>query len=101
MSTQETVQFFPQEPNGGVVATLRHAGPGRVRLTFDDVSHQPGVGTIAWRHESLFTHKDFDAESFRSLKLSRDELALIGENLLIRLVAQLEGKPIGRGYEST
>jgi len=98
MTSQETQPFFPEEPREGVVATLKRAEAGRVRLTLDDVSHQPGVGVTAWRHDRLFTHKDFDANALRSLTLSREELALIGENLVIRLLAQMEGKSLGRGY---
>ena len=101
MSRQVTLPFVSEQPRIGVVATLTRAESGRVRLTLDDVDHQPSVGTILWSHKQLFTHKDFDADSPCSMHLSKEDLALIGENLLIRLVAQLEGKYQSRGYEST
>ncbi len=100
MTPQETQPFFPEEAREGVVATLKRAESGRIRLTLDDVSHQPSIGVTAWRHDRLFTYKDFDAESLRLMKLSREDLALIGENLVIRLLAQIEGKSLGRGYEA-
>jgi len=36
---------------------------------------------------ALFSSKEFDGAQLRSLKLSENELARIGENLLIRLLA--------------
>ncbi len=101
MTAYETVPSFPDEPREGVLATLKISEAGRIRLALNDVSHQPGVGVTTWRQERLFTHKDFDADSLRSMKLSREDLALSGENVLIRLLAQVEGKSSRRGYEFT
>jgi len=90
MSSQEAHPFVPEAPELGVVASLRAMPGGQVRLTFDDVQLQPALDTVAWRHVSLYTHTDFDAKALLNLALSQEELALIGQNLLIRLVAQAE-----------
>jgi len=92
MSSQETRPFVPETPELGVIASLKGMPGGLVRLTFDDVQLQPALDTVAWRYVSLYTHTDLDAKALLNMSLSQEELALIGQNLLIRLVAQAESR---------
>ena len=88
---------FPATDDGvregsGVVVSLRPTSKGRVCLVLDDVEVQLGVGRSGWRHESFFTSKELDREALEKLDLSKDELAEIGENILIRLLATNRAK---------
>lgn len=71
----------------GIAVSLRRTSNGRVCLVLDDVAVQLGVGRNGWRHETFFTAKEFDRSALENLNLSKDELAEIGENILIRLLA--------------
>ena len=72
----------------GVAARLDFNGE-KCRLVFDDVSAPDKASE--WRRERPFTSKEFDCERLVGLKLTKEELAQIGENLVIRLLA-LNGK---------
>jgi hypothetical protein len=71
----------------GVVASLAPTANGKMRLVFDDAESDRESNPTAWTPRALFSSKEFDAVQLRSLKLSESELARIGENLLIRLLA--------------
>jgi hypothetical protein len=77
----------PSWPTTGVVATLHQVADGRFRLTLEDVASVMTLDAITWKREGLFTYREFDTPSLRELKLTQQQLAEIGENLLIRLIA--------------
>lgn len=72
----------------GVVARMEFNGD-TCRLVFEDVS--AGPKSASWRHERPYTSKEFERARLIDLKLTKDELAQIGENLVIRLL-ELSGK---------
>lgn len=71
----------------GVVATLVDLGDGTLRLVFDDVNRLPGSLPPQWETVCLFTCFEHDKQRIVDLRLGKDELARIGENLLLRLAA--------------
>ena len=71
----------------GVVACLTPIADGKTRLVFDDVKSDRQSRPTAWTPTALFTWREFDFAQLQDLKLSESELARIGENLLIRLLA--------------
>ncbi|XXF77741.1 hypothetical protein P2318_32535 [Myxococcaceae bacterium GXIMD 01537] len=71
----------------GVVASLVENPDGSLRLLFDDLDRLPDTEPPVWRTQVLFTFKDYDKERVLGGKFSKEELAEIGENVLIRLVA--------------
>ena len=85
----------------GVVATLTPTPAGRLRLTFDDVRTVPTLDAITWRRVGLFTHTDFDSTAAQNFDLTREQLAEIGENLLLRLFAQHEMGTQDGNYRAT
>lgn len=74
----------------GVVAYIRVTEGGKIKLTLDDVSSEKQPPTT-WCHEVLFTSNTYDSEAMKSLNLTKEQYADIGENLIIRLLA-LDGK---------
>jgi hypothetical protein len=75
----------------GVVCCLRELPSGEVRLTIDDVANQSSSTSGSWEHRALFTCKDFEAKAITGLQLSEHELAELGLNILVRLVAHGKG----------
>ena len=71
----------------GVVACLTSVDDGKTRLIFDDAQADRERSPTAWAPTALFTWKELDFAQLKDLKLSERELAQIGENLLIRLLA--------------
>lgn len=71
----------------GVVACLTSVVDGKTHLVFDDVRSDRKSNPLAWTPTALYTRKELDFARLRDLKLSEPELARIGENLLIRLLA--------------
>ena len=71
----------------GVVASLAQTANGKMRLVLDDAESDRERKPTTWTPRALFSSKEFDGAQLRSLKLSENELARIGENLLIRLLA--------------
>ena len=80
-------QSHPSSTTTGVVATLQQISQGRFRLILDDVKSVSTLDATTWRREGLFTSRDFEISSKRDLDLTKEQLAEIGENLLIRLMA--------------
>lgn len=70
----------------GVVTYIKRLESGDIRLVMDDVKTSTGTSG-KWSKEVLFTHKDYDAQKMCGLELSKDDYAMIGENLVIRLLA--------------
>jgi hypothetical protein len=60
---------------------------GKTRLIFDDVQSYSKTNPTSWKFQSLFTWNDYDSIKLNKLELSEKDLAAIGENLLIRLLA--------------
>ena len=75
----------------GVVACLREIDSSTLRIIFDDVTTSDPHHPVDWNTRVVFTFNDYDKDEMLSLKLSKEEFAIIGENLVIRLLA-LEGK---------
>jgi hypothetical protein len=71
----------------GVVASLAPIANGKLRLVFDDAESDRESRPTAWTPMALFSSKEFDAARLENAKLSERELAQIGENLLVRLLA--------------
>ena len=71
----------------GVVARLTPVVDGKTHLVFDDVTSDHERNPIAWRQTAPYTRKELDFAELKDLKLGEPELARIGENLLIRLLA--------------
>jgi hypothetical protein len=71
----------------GVVARLTPVIDGKTHLVFDDVTSDRKSNPTAWTQTALYTRKELDFAELKDLKLGERELARIGENLLIRLLA--------------
>ena len=71
----------------GVVASLLQTSEGHMCLVLDDVQYQLGSGASLWKAKQFFTAREYSEADIVDGSLSMQELALIGENLLIRLVA--------------
>lgn len=71
----------------GVVASLINTSKGHLCLVLDDVRYQLGIGAASWKAEQFFTAREYSEAELVEGSLSKDELALIGENLVIRLLA--------------
>ena len=69
----------------GVVCSLRDIGDGKVRLILDDVSNTSSSTKDDWKHEVVFTWKDYEKKKIEEYELSDKELADFGYNLLARL----------------
>jgi hypothetical protein len=48
-----------------------------------------------WNKDQLFTYNDYNAADLKAINLSREEFALIGENLIMRLFAGRKIKGAG------
>lgn len=70
----------------GVAAYIKDQGDGTFRLVFNDVEASSDSESPNWSHNVLFTSNTYDADSLMNLSLSKEQLAEIGENLLIRLL---------------
>jgi hypothetical protein len=71
----------------GVVASLINSSEGHLCLVLDDVQYQLGVGAASWKAEQFFTAREYSEADLVEGSLGKEELALIGENLIIRLLA--------------
>ncbi len=71
----------------GVAAFLQAKNNGKIRLVFNDVEASSETNNLNWRHNVLFTHNDYDAETIKNMSLSKEQFAEIGENLVIRLLS--------------
>ena len=71
----------------GVAAFLRVQADGTLRLVLNDIESISGSSEPDWKHLTLFTHKDYDADELKALSISKEKFAEIGENLVIRLLA--------------
>lgn len=71
----------------GIVVSLAEQHDGSLRLVVDDVDKVPSTEPPVWRTRSLFTFTDFEKTRLVNIQLSQKELAMIGENVLIRALA--------------
>jgi len=73
----------------GVLLSLRYFDNGKGRLSFDDVVNESSSSIEnVWKHDDRIIFKDYDLESLENLHISKNELAEIGQILLIRLIAR-------------
>ena len=70
----------------GVVTYLQGIELECVRLVMDDVSSLDKEA-VSWKAVVPFTSNEYPALDLKSLNLSKEQLAQIGENLVIRLLA--------------
>ena len=87
--------------NTGIVASLHRLEDGKIRLVFDDVRQMPMLDASGWSHERLYTSAEYDLKTFEELGLSKEELAKLAENLILRLVALEKGGIPPVGYNVT
>ena len=85
----------------GIVASIHRLQDGKIRLVFDDVRQMPMLDASGWRHERLYTSAEFDQKTFEDLDLSKEELAKLAEDLILRLVALEKGGIPPVGYNVT
>jgi hypothetical protein len=71
----------------GVVASLRDLGNGMSKLIFDDVYGDSTNNPVAWTFTNFFTGRDYENEALDEMNLSAGEYQMIGENLVVRLLA--------------
>ena len=69
----------------GIVCCLRKNNNEELTLIFDDVSNEKQGTSGTWKHNVVFTWKDIKAKDIENLP--ETELAEIGSNLIIRLLA--------------
>ena len=74
--------------SNGVVACLREVEGGKLRLIFDDVVTDNPCHPASWKTEMLFTFNDYDKDKMSSLELTKEDFAMIGENLVLRLLVR-------------
>jgi hypothetical protein len=71
----------------GVAVSLSPDENGQTKVILDDIGPLPRViANHAWEHEGLFTFENFDTAELQALATDREKLALLGENILIRLL---------------
>jgi hypothetical protein len=58
-----------------------------MRLILDDVRADTDMSPKSWSHYCLYTFNDYDATELKEMALSQEDLAMIGENLVMRLLA--------------
>lgn len=78
----------------GIVVTLRHTSDGKICLVLDDVHYQAALDASLWRHERFFTAKEYSSKDLQELRLSKEQFAEIGENIILRLTAGIRGAKI-------
>ena len=84
-----------------MLATLRTLSDGKCQLIFDDMSALSTLDAFNWAQENLYTIKEFDSAQLEDMSFSKEELAEIAENILIRLVALNKNGKISKGYDAT
>jgi len=73
--------------DNGVAVTLSPDENGQTKIILDDVIPLLRVGAShAWEHNGLFTSTSFPTADLEALRVDRDTLALLGENILMRLL---------------
>lgn len=71
----------------GVVACLREIDSCTLRLIFDDVTTDDPHHPVDWTTNVLYTFNDYNKDEMVALNLSQEEFAMIGENLIARLLS--------------
>lgn len=68
--------------------TLSPDERGQTKVILDDIRVLHRVGdTHAWEHDGLFTFRSFSTSELEAVLLDREDLALFGENIIMRLLA--------------
>jgi len=82
--------------HSGIVVSLRATSDQHLCVVFDDVRQQPAADALSWTHQRLFTAAEYSRSELEGMGLSKDQLAQIGENIVVRLLALSKaGKPPG------
>jgi len=71
----------------GVVASLTDLGDGSTLLELDDVEHRQEYKKHSWSFKHHYTSNEYRKDTQGNLELSPADYQLIGENLVIRLLA--------------
>ncbi|MFQ5548086.1 MAG: hypothetical protein ACE5FV_07340 [Woeseia sp.] len=86
--TDYEIQQFEGRSDRGLVVTLSQDTKGRTTLIFDDACRQSRVGDGAgWESQAFYTKVEFSTDQLEKLQVSNKDLARIGENIVIRLLA--------------
>lgn len=93
------IERITAQGDSGVVASLTTTADGKYRLSLDDVTRLPMLDATAWKHSRPFTSHEYDKLALENLNLSKEELAMIGENIVIRLIALAKGRGAFTGYD--
>ena len=70
----------------GVTAYLQKESDEKLKLVLNDVVATTSGDSPDWRHNVLFSSNSYDSESLKQCSLSKEQYALIGENLVMRLL---------------
>lgn len=73
----------------GVLASLSRSGDF-IRLNLDDAESNKVELPKQWKTITPYTSVEFDTDKLLNLELSEREYAMIGENIVARLVAVLK-----------
>ena len=76
-----------QRARRGISVCLHPLEDGRLRLVFDDVVAESDQWPQFWRSHVFVTHNDYEAERLRSMGLSENQFAQIGELVVAHLLA--------------
>jgi len=79
--------------NSGVICSLIELENGKYRLILDDVSNSDKTTKCEWKHEVVFTWKEYDKNEIDDYNLSEKELAGLGYHILARLIALKNHRP--------
>ena len=72
----------------GVTAFIKEDERGNFRLVLNDVKASSSTETPDWTHSVIFTENTYNSNKMKSLELTKEQFAEIGENIIIRLMAQ-------------
>lgn len=71
----------------GVIAHLKRTHNEEITLVLDDVISDNQLMPRRWETSSFFTSISYDSDSTGELRLTKEQYAMIGENLIIRLLS--------------
>ena len=71
----------------GVVAYIKTTKTGVTKLYFDDVRSEKVSKPEIWEYDVFYTVNKYDSHKIENMKLSKEQYAEIGENLILRLLA--------------
>lgn len=71
----------------GIAVTLSPDKDGKTKVILDDVRFQNRIGDgRGWEHSCFFTTAEFSTVDLEQLRVDREQLAKLAEDILIRLL---------------